>query len=192
MCIFTLYHVVKVRKICNDGRERRRDRWISGKEGGRRVTAMGGVVDCFSYKSGLADRSPFQTTVYSGLCVSVTGAKEGGRAFHNSSPAPVIFFCLHYLLSCCDSISHSRTFSVSLNIFASIWVWVWLISDGLRKYGQHQFEAHWGTSAQLELNCPNRHLEELSPVIFSKVSVFITIFPPLFVTCFIFEKYFYL
>lgn len=45
---------------------------------------LGGVVDCFSYKSGIADGSPYQTTGCSGLCVFVTGAKEGGRAFYNS------------------------------------------------------------------------------------------------------------
>lgn len=45
----------------------------------------GGVVDCFSYfKSGPADRSPYKPTGCSGLCVSVSGAKEGGRAFYNS------------------------------------------------------------------------------------------------------------
>lgn len=59
--------------------------WREGvSEGGRGVigglgVGWGGVVvDCFSYKSGIADTSPYQTTGHSGLSVSITEAKEGG------------------------------------------------------------------------------------------------------------------
>lgn len=107
------------------------------------------------------------------VCLSLETRRVGGLSptLHRL-PVPVIFFCLYpHLLSYCDSFSYSFTLSY---IFASIWVRVQLIKDGLCKYGQHQFAAHWRTSAQLEFNCSNWQLKELSPVVFSKVSVLIS------------------
>ena len=89
----------------------------------------GGVVDCFSYKSGIADRSPYQTTGYSGLCVSVTGAEDSGRAFYNSIDlqGPVIFLSLYLIFSLNiflllfllkSEFNLSRTFCVSMVSFS--------------------------------------------------------------------------
>lgn len=166
----------QVRKCAMMVGERRRNRWSSGeegeREGGRRVTAIGvvgGVVDCFSYKSGIADRSPCQTTGYSGLCVSVTGAKEGGRASYNS----------YITSSCHPSLSLSSSpVSLWVELFHSVCISRQFffffchslsnLSESLQKYGPHQFAARWRTSAQLGLNCPNWQPEELSSVVFQR------------------------
>lgn len=97
-------------KICNDGRERRRDRWSLSEEGGRRVTAMGvgGVLLIVSHT-----RVVSQTDLHTrprgtlgSVCLSLEARRVGGLSptLHRL-PVPVICFCLYpHLLSCCDSL----------------------------------------------------------------------------------------
>lgn len=78
-----------------------------GRQGGEGWEGWGlVVVDCFSYKSGITDASPYQTRGFSGLSVSITEAKEGGRVRDPSS----IFCYLHP--------HHTQTTSSSLGFFS--------------------------------------------------------------------------
>lgn len=109
---------------------------LGGREGGRRVTAIGGVVDCFSYKSGIADRSPYQTRGFSELCVSVTGTTAGGWASLQLIDCPSISSFSVLICVLCLTLTLSLTLFtlfISLNNFASIRVQ--LLKDSLRNNG---------------------------------------------------------
>lgn len=93
--------------------------WRGGREGGGGMDGGGwGVDDRFSYfKSGPADRSPDQTTGFSGLCLSpqpgrdflflynsseITCSRPVLLSTPSSSLLPLLCFCFHHLsLSWC-------------------------------------------------------------------------------------------
>lgn len=132
-----------------------------GRQGGEGWEGWGlVVVDCFSYKSGITDASPYQTRGFSGLSVSITEAKEGGRVRDPSS----IFCYLHP--------HHTQTTSSSLGFF-SHHLRDKLVEDRVQHYARHLLILHRRASAKLGLNHPKGQPEEFAPVVFIKGECFI-------------------
>ena len=125
----------------------------------------GVVVDCFSFKSGIADTPPYQTTRHSGLTVSITEAWEGRRVRDPGSS-----YChLHP--------RHTQTTSSSLglvNFFHHLWDK--LVEDCVQHYARHLLVWHRRASAKVGLNHPKGQPEELALLVLIKGECFILLF----------------